>query len=295
MFTVTSISPGQSGMSPLIVLSHFQAASILKARQDGESSVVTSTDLGLAKARVTLRPAGVSLSGGETLDWQSLEEIASHENACFQVQDGRAEKIQGFSELTGRFYSLMPTAAAPTLLVSGIPMHRVKDTDPHRDTLAKIRVIQPIRGRVLDTATGLGYTAIEAARTATEVITVELDPMVLEIARLNPWSQLLFDNPRIQQIIGDSFEEISKFEDQSFSRIIHDPPTLSLAGELYSLTFYRQAYRVLKRGGRMFHYVGSPDTKSGASVTKGVVRRLKESGYARVLPKPRAFGVVAYK
>lgn len=295
MFHVTPISPGQSGMSALTVLSHFQVASILKARQDGESSVVTSTDLGLAKARVTLHPAGVSLPDGETLDWQSLEEIASSENACFHVQHGRAEKIQGFSDLTGRFYSLMPTTAAPTLLVSGIPMHRVKDTDPHRDTLIKIRAIAPIRGRVLDTATGLGYTAIEAARTAAEVITVELDPMVLEIARLNPWSRMLFDNPRIQQIIGDSFEEICRFEDQSFSRIIHDPPTLSLAGELYSQTFYREAYRVLKRHGRMFHYVGSPDTKSGAGVTRGVVRRLREAGFARVVPKPRAFGVVAYK
>jgi predicted methyltransferase len=282
-------------MSALIVLSRFQVASILKARQDGESSVETSTDLGLTKAEVALHPAGVSFPGGETLDWQGLEGIAGSENACFYVEDGRAEKIRGFSELTGRFYSLMPTAAAPTLLVSGIPMHRIKDSDPHRDTMAKIRAIAPIRGRVLDTTTGLGYTAIEAARTASEVITIELDPMVLEIAQLNPWSRALFDNPRIRQIIGDSFEEIYEFEDQSFSRIIHDPPTLSLAGELYSLTFYREAYRVLKRNGRMFHYVGSPDSKSGAGVTKGVVRRLREAGFARVVPKRKAFGVTAHK
>jgi predicted methyltransferase len=282
-------------MSALMVLSHFQVGPILQARQDGESSVVTSTDLGLTKAEVTLCPAGVSFPGGETLNWKSLEGIAASENACFHVENGRAERIQRFSELTGRFYSLMPTTSAPTLLVSGIPMHRIKESDPHRDTLAKIRAIAPIRGRVLDTATGLGYTAIEAARTATAIITIELDPTVLEIARLNPWSQKLFDKATIQQIIGDSAEEINEFEDQSFSRIIHDPPTLSLAGELYSLTFYEQAYRALKRNGRMFHYAGSPDTKSGAGATKGVVRRLQAAGFRRVTRKPQAFGVVAYK
>jgi predicted methyltransferase len=282
-------------MSSLVVLSHYQAASILEARQDGKSSVIISTDLGLTTTAVQLCTAGVSLPGGEELGWETLEEIATSQNACFSVGNGAANKIQGFSQLTGRFYSLMPTVAAPTLLVSGIPMHRIKDADPYHDTLSKIKAIAPIRGRVLDTATGLGYTAIEAAKTAEKVVTVELDPMVLQIARVNPWSQALFDNPRIEQLIGDSGEEIAKFEDHSFSRISHDPPTFSLAGELYSLAFYRQAYRVLKRNGRMFHYVGSPDTKSGAGVTRGVASRLKAAGFRRVVRKTTAFGLVAYK
>jgi predicted methyltransferase len=61
-------------------------------------------------------------------------------------------------------------------------------------------------GQVLDTATGLGYTAIEAAKTAAHVTTIELDPTALEVARCNPWSQALFDNPKIMQRIGDSFD-----------------------------------------------------------------------------------------
>ena len=117
-------------MSILIVLSRFQVASILKARQDGESSVVTSTDLGLTRAEVTLRPAGVSSSGGRLLDWHSLEEIAASENACFHVQNGRAEKIQRFSELTGRFYGLMPTAAAPIAPRMGIALLPLSGTIP---------------------------------------------------------------------------------------------------------------------------------------------------------------------
>jgi hypothetical protein len=205
------------------------------------------------------------------------------------------EKIQAFSERTGRFYSLMPTAAAPTVLISGIAMHRIKGTDPLQDTRSKIRAIAPVAGHVLDTATGLGYTAIEADKTATRVVTVEVDPMVLQIARFNPWSQALFDSPRIEQVTGDSYEEIGQFEGEFFSRIIHDPPMISLAGELYALAFYRQAFRVLKRNGRMFHYVGNPQSRSGASATKGVIRRLKEAGFTRVIPRPEAFGVVAYK
>jgi hypothetical protein len=69
----------------------------------------------------------------------------------------------------------------------------------------------------------------------------------------------------------------------------------SLAGELYSGEFYRHLYRVLARKGRLFHYVGDPDSRSGRNVTRGVVRRLQEAGFGRVVRKPRAFGLVAYK
>lgn len=285
----------RSDVSPRIILSHFQATPLVQARREGRACAETSTDLGLTAVEVRLCPEGVQFPGGAYLNWETLEEIAASENVCFQVQSGSARKIDTFSEFTGRYYSLMPTAAAPTLLVSGIPMHRIKDTDPYRDTLAKIRSIAPIAGRVLDTSTGLGYTAIEAAKTADQVITIELDPAVLEIARHNPWSRSLFDNPAIQQIVGDSFQEIAQLAGGSFSRIIHDPPTLSLAGELYSLAFYRQAYRVLRHGGRMFHYVGNPESKSGARVTSGVVRRLQEAGFRQVYRRPKAFGLVAYK
>jgi predicted methyltransferase len=141
----------------------------------------------------------------------------------------------------------------------------------------------------------LGYTAIEAARTAEQVVTIELDPAALEIARLNPWSQALFDSPNIVQIIGDSFEEVQDLETESFARIIHDPPVFKLAGQLYSGAFYRELHRVLQRKGRLFHYVGNPDSKSGRNMTRGVMRRLRETGFSQVSPRPKAFGVVARK
>jgi predicted methyltransferase len=279
----------------MIVLSCFQAREILEARKNNRSSVMTSTDLNLTGTEARLQPDRVLFPTGESLDWKDIEEINSNEVACYYVEGNRAKVIKGFSEFSGRVYGLMPTDSAPTMLISGIPMHRIKGTNPHQDTLSKIKAVAPLKGDVLDTTTGLGYTAIEAAKTARHVITIEIDPTAQEIARLNPWSKDLFDNPKITQVIGDAFDEIETFDDESFSAIIHDPPMFGLAGDLYSLTFYQQAFRVLKPSGRFFHYIGDPESKSGARVTAGVIRRLQEAGFNRVNRAARAFGVVAYK
>jgi predicted methyltransferase len=278
-----------------IVLSYIQAESMLQARKAGQEAVAVSLDLGLTTAEVAIEPTSVRLPGGQSLAWEDIEAISEAPRGCFVIKDNRPHKIQVFSEATNRLYSLMPTAGAPTMLVSGIPMHRIKGTDPHRDTLQKVKTIAPVVGRVLDTATGLGYTAIEAAKTAEHVVTIELDPAALEVAQLNPWSQALFENPRITQLVGDSFEEVQGFEDETFARIIHDPPAFSLAGDLYSGEFYRQLFRVLRPRGRLFHYVGDLNSKSGRIVAKGAARRLQEAGFSRVVRRPRAFGLVAYK
>lgn len=277
------------------VLSYIQVQNILAARQAGEATAVVSLDLGLTTTEITIESQGVRFSNGQTLAWSGLETIEVSERGCFVIEGSTPSKIQFFSEEMNCLYSLMPTEGAPTMLISGIPMHRIKGTDPRRDTLEKIKAIAPVTGTVLDTATGLGYTAIEAAKTAERVITVEIEPSALEVARLNPWSQALFDNPRITQIVGDVFDEIEEFEDEAFTRIIHDPPAFNLAGDLYSGAFYRQLFRVLRRGGRLFHYIGDLESKSGRTVSKGAARRLQEAGFSRVVRRPKAFGLVAYK
>jgi predicted methyltransferase len=282
-------------MQNSIVLSHIQIEPILAARQKGQQSIEVSPDLGLSRVTVTLTPEGVIFPIGEQLSWQHIEKIKKSQANCFLLEDGSIKAIQVFSEETNRVCSLLPTSGTPAMLIAGFTMHRIVDIDPMQDTLKKIATISPIVGRVLDTATGLGYTAIEAARTADQVVTIELDPGAQHIARLNPWSRGLFDNPKIQQLMGDAFEVVPTFEDESFSRVIHDPPVFSLAGELYSGAFYQQLFRVLKRGGRMFHYIGDLNSKSSGTITKGVLRRLQEAGFSRVVRKQEAFGVVAYK
>jgi predicted methyltransferase len=88
-------------------------------------------------------------------------------------------------------------------------------------------------------------------------------------------------------------ELIEDFAAAAFDAILHDPPMFSLAGELYSLAFYRQLHRVLRRGGRLFHYIGNPESRSGATITRGVMKRLGEAGFQRVQTRPQAFGVTA--
>jgi predicted methyltransferase len=257
--------------------------------------VEVSPDLGISEVRAALSESGVSFLGGERLDWQQVKKIDHARSSCFVIEDGTIQAIAVFSELTQRACSLLPTRDAPTMLIGGFTMHRIVDTDPLQDTLKKVATIAPIGGRVLDTATGLGYTAIEAARLAEEVVTIELDPGAEQVARLNPWSRDLFTDPKIQRVMGDAAEVVATFEATSFACILHDPPVFSLAGELYGGAFSRQLFRVLKRGGRMFHYIGNLDGRSSGTVARGVVRRLQEAGFRRVVRRPEAFGVVAYK
>ncbi|MBE2224840.1 MAG: spermine synthase [Anaerolineae bacterium] len=278
----------------MIILSHYQTRPLWAAKKKGAETAVISLDLNITTTEIGLSQDAVLLPDGQMLAWDLVAEINDNELSCYQVQDNEIEKIQFFSETFNRYYSLMPTQAAPTMLISGIPMHRIKDTDPHKDTLSKIKAILPATGEILDTTMGLGYTATEAAKTANHVTTIELDPAVVEVCRCNPWSQALFDNPKITRKIGHAWDVVEELEAERFTRIIHDPPMFSLAGELYSADFYRELLRVLKGNGRLFHYIGDPNSKSGGGVTKGVVRRLKEVGFSRVKPYPEAFGVVAY-
>jgi uncharacterized protein len=279
----------------MVVLSHYQAKRMLSARNNGNAQVNVSLDLGINSVDVVLADQGLKLPEDSTLSWGVVEEIARSNSGCFVIENGIARSIQFYSEETDRVYTLYPTTGAPTMLVSGIPMHRIKDTDPHQDTLEKIRAVKPVVGQVLDTATGLGYTAIQAARTAEHVTTIELDPAALKVCCLNPWSQELFDNSKITQVIGDSFEVVAGMEAGSFTRVIHDPPAFSLAGDLYSSEFYRELYRVMRNRCQLFHYIGDPESKSGHSITVGVIHRLEQAGFTQVKRAPRAFGVVAVK
>jgi predicted methyltransferase len=45
----------------------------------------------------------------------------------------------------------------------------------------------------------------------------------------------------------------------------------------------------------VFHYIGDLESKLGQSVSRGVIRRLGEAGFSRVVRRAEAFGLVAYK
>lgn len=275
-----------------MIFSHFQTRPLVE--KNAPEIIRISPDLGLSEVEVIKTAQGWRFPTDQILSFTQIEEINQDTNSCFLFRNGQLEKVQAYSAFTNRYYSLMPTEKAPTMLISGIPMHRIKDITPDVDTQQKIRALQKPYGVVLDTTTGLGYTAIKAAQTAQMVITIELDPAVIAICKLNPWSRELFTNSKIHCLIGDSYTLVRIFKDGFFNAIIHDPPTLSLAGQLYSQILYQDFYRILKNRGRLFHYIGNPESRYGASTGRGVVERLRKVGFTITL-KGRAFGVLAQK
>ncbi|MBI2175779.1 methyltransferase domain-containing protein [Candidatus Woesearchaeota archaeon] len=288
-------------MSKFVVLSHFQAAEMARAILDRKDVVRASLDLGLTASTVKLDYGKqlVFFPGEEKLTFDEVSRIASTENVCFVVEKGKAAatKIQLFSADTNRFYKLFPTKDAPTAEISGIRMHRVQERSPWEDTEDKIKCVEPLSGLVLDTCCGLGYTAIAAAvsKKVERVYTFERDKNMVLLADYNPWSQPLFNDIKIKLSLDDISTAINYFDSGFFSAIIHDPPRMALSPELYSLEFYQQLHRVLKKGGKLYHYTGSPGEKRGINIARGVVRRLKEAGFANVVERKDVLGVVAVK
>jgi len=192
--------------------------------------------------------------------------------------------IKFYSEETKLFYKLVPTKTWPTVEISGIHMHRIKDIDPKKDSELKVKALGKIKGIGLDICTGLGYTAILAAKKplVKKVITIEKDPNIIYLAKLNPFSKELFTNPKIELIEADAFTYIKKLKDESFDFVIHDPPRISLAPELYSLEFYKELYRVVKNSAKVFHYTGKPGIKQGKNYLKGILKRLRLAGFRKI-------------
>lgn len=150
-------------------------------------------------------------------------------------------------------------------------------------------------GSCLDTCTGLGYTAIEAAKNARSVVTCEVSDAVLTLAQWNPWSQDLFENKRIELINASISNEIKKMKSNRFDTIIHDPPRFSKAGELYSFEFYVELLRVMRSGSRLFHYVGSVGKHKGRKIHQEVSARLKKAGFRNIRYRPKLQGLYAEK
>jgi hypothetical protein len=186
---------------------------------------------------------------------------------------------------------LVPTEwGAPTFEIDGIKMLPTAHLSPYTDAQNKVALIRPKGKIILDTCGGLGYFAAWClAGGASRVLSFEKNPDVVWLRSVNPWSPPTGEVLTLTE--GDVAAALPALPDASVDAILHDPPRFGIAGELYAQSFYAELARVLRRGGRLFHYTGSPNKlTSGRDVPNEVSKRLQIAGFATEL---RGDGVLA--
>jgi hypothetical protein len=175
---------------------------------------------------------------------------------------------------------LVPTEwGAPTFEIDGVKMLPTRHVSPMEDARHKVSLVEPRGRRVLDTCGGLGYFAaccLEGG--AIQVRSYEINPDVLWLRNLNPWTPATV--APLELIHADISQVLPTLPARAFGAILHDPPRFGLAGELYSQSFYDQLARVLQPGGKLFHYTGTPNRlTSGRDVPQEVSGRLRLAGF----------------
>ncbi|HUT36234.1 MAG TPA: SAM-dependent methyltransferase [Planctomycetota bacterium] len=262
------------GPSQRMYLTSDVARALLAARRHRENKVIVSLDLNRTRSVVHITPTSVRLPDGADLALKKLQSLLRKGLRVFLVDKGDTAPV----ERRGQFYyyKLMATESAPTLEISGVKMHRTEGCCPYAQAEAIVRTVVRAGDRVLDSCGGLGYTAIWAARLGAErVVSIEHDLDVLEMARLNPWSEDYFFDSRIDVIPEDVTAYLGGQPSGSFDAVVHDPPHISRAGELYGRDFYFELSRVLTATGKLYHYVGEPHSRRGQrGIHEGVAERL---------------------
>jgi len=282
---------------PEIPLSHYTgplltrpvAAALCQAHADGAPTWQGSLDLGRQVDTVQLAPT----------HWQWRNQHHPYPGALkdrtIYYRDG--DDYAPVARFAGSLIKLVPTQwGVPTFEIDGIKMLPTAKASPLDDARRKVALVAPQGKVVLDTCGGLGYFAaccLEAG--ATRIHSFEKNPDVLWLRTLNPWSpdpQAAASGGRLQLQHADVAQAITQVADASVDALLHDPPRFGIAGELYAQAFYTQLARVLRRGGRLFHYTGSPNRlTSGRDVPREVARRLDSAGFKAELALDGVFAV----
>ncbi len=272
------------------LLTRETADTLRSARDAGAVTWSGSLDLGRTTTQATLAPAHWRWQGRDFPYPERLKDRSIH------YWDGEA--FAAVSRYGRALYKLVPTGwCAPTFEIDGIKMLPTAKVSPFEDARSKVALVAPRGQRVLDTCGGLGYFAaccLEAG--AARILSFEKSEDVLWLRTLNPWSpdpEAPEHGGRLQLRHGDVAQEITRLPDAAFDAVLHDPPRFGIAGELYSQAFYDQLARVLRKGGRLFHYTGTPNRlTSGRDVPREVSRRLEKAGFRT---QPALDGVLAQR
>ena len=259
------------------ILARPTAQALLAARDAGTSEWSGSLDLGSSTGHASLEP--------DTWLWrdQRYPYPSTLKDRTIYYWDG--SEFAPLSRYAGSLIKLVPTEwGAPTFEIDGIKMLPTSKESPVADARRKVALVEPHGKVVLDTCGGLGYFAaccLEAG--AVRIHSFEKNADVLWLRTLNPWSpdpDAPASGGRLQLAHADVSQAIAQIADASVDALLHDPPRFGIAGELYSQAFYGQLARVLRRGGRLFHYTGSPNKlTSGRDVPREVAKRLEKAGF----------------
>jgi predicted methyltransferase len=255
---------------PLLTL---QVVETLRAAaRAGAATVQCSLDLQCSTTTVEAGPGAWTWKGGRFPYPEKCKDRTIYH------WDG--ESFRPVARFTTSLIKLVPTQwGPPTFEIDGIKMLPTAHGSPYADAERKVRLIEPRGKTILDTCGGLGYFAACCLQgQAGHVLSYEKNPDVIWLRGLNPWSPETGSG--LTLIEGDVAGQIAALPDASIDAILHDPPRFGTAGELYSQDFYGQLARVLKRRGKMFHYVGTPNQlTSGRDVPGEVAKRLRHAGF----------------
>ena len=248
---------------------------LLRARNAGDPNWSGSLDLGRGSGTATLL--------ADAWEWRDQRFPYPGQLKDRTIYWWEGEGFEPVSRYAGSLIKLVPTEwDAPTFEIDGIKMLPTSKESPIDDARRKVALVQPAGKRVLDTCGGLGYFAaccLDAG--VASIRSFEKNEDVLWLRTLNPWSpDPEASDGRLQLAHGDVSHAIETLPDAGFDAVLHDPPRFGIAGELYSQVFYDQLARVLVRGGRLFHYTGSPNKlTSGRDVPREVAKRLEKAGF----------------
>ncbi|MET0288249.1 MAG: SAM-dependent methyltransferase [Pseudoxanthomonas sp.] len=259
------------------LLTRATAEALSAARQAGLSAWTGSLDLG--------RSSGTALLRAEDWEWQGVRYPYPGKTKDRTLYAFDGEDFAPVSRFAGSLIKLVPTEwHVPTFEIDGIKMLPTSKESPLDDARRKVALIEPRGKVVLDTCGGLGYFAACCLEDGVARIqSFEKNDSVLWLRTLNPWSpdpEAPEAGGRLQLTQGDVSQAIATLPDAAFDAALHDPPRFGIAGELYSQAFYQQLARVLRRGGRLFHYTGRPNQlTSGRDVPREVAKRLEKAGF----------------
>jgi predicted methyltransferase len=255
-----------------------------------------SFDLGITSEKVEMDSKNNQLNvRGEWINFFELEKMKKEK--IYALIGKKFFVAELFDEKTNLYYKLKPTGDWPTVTLSSVPMHRFKHFSPKESAELMVKSIFPVSGTILDTCAGLGYTSILCANltNCVKVITFEKDNNVLELAKFNPFSEELFSNKKIELHKESVFEGVKKISDCSIDGIIHDPPTVSFAPDLYSKEFYKELFRVLKPNKLIYHYCPNPGKTKGKEFWRSIKKRLAETGFKNINYLEKSSGIAAEK